>query len=85
MKNGNGDDLEWDAQGVVMGIVLFAVAAVVTGFCAKYLFDWATGNLVTENSSKEVLGGLVVGVVGLVGLYTMSQLLRVLYNRLVKK
>ena len=81
MKNGNGYRTEGNAQGVVAWIVLFAVAAVITGFCAKYLFDWATGNLVTDNSGAEVLGGLVVGVVGLIGLYTLIRLLWVLYER----
>jgi len=84
MSEGSGPSREGNARGVVMWIVLFAVAAVVTGFCAKYLFDWAAGNLVTENSGVEAVGGVVVGAVGLVGLYTMLQLLRVLYERVVK-
>ena len=67
-----------------MWIVLFAVATIITGVCAKYLFDWATGDLVTENSGAEVLGGLVVGVVGLTGLYTLLRLLQVLYDRWAK-
>ena len=81
MNEGNGHSREGDAQGVVMWIVVFAVAAVVTSFCAKYLFDWATGNLVTDNSGREVFGGLVVGVIGLTGLFILIRLLQVLYDR----
>lgn len=81
MNEGNGHSEEGRAQGVVAWIVVFAVAAVVTGFCAKYLYDWATGNLVTENSGREVFGGLVVGVVGLTGLFILFQLLSILYDR----
>ena len=84
MNEGNGPSSDGGAQGIVMWIVLFAVGAVITGFCAKYLFDWATGNLVTENSGREVFGGLVVGVVGLTGLFILIQLLRVLYDRWAK-
>ena len=76
MNEGNGHSEEGRAQGVVAWIVVFAVAAVVTGFCAKYLYDWATGNLVTENSGREV-----VGVVGLTGLFILFQLLRILCDR----
>jgi len=39
MNEGNGHSEEGRAQGVVAWIVVFAVAAVVTGFCAKYLYD----------------------------------------------
>ena len=84
MNEGNGHSREGDAQGIVIWIVVFTVSAVVTGVCAKYLFDWATGNLVTENSGKEVFGGLVVGVIGLTGLYILLRLLRVLYDHWAK-
>ena len=84
MKDENGHSPGGGAQGVVIWIVLFAVGAVITSFCAKYLVDWATGNLVTENSGEEVAGGLVVGVVGLTGLYTLIRLLQVLYDRWAK-
>ena len=84
MNEENGHSREGDAQGVVIWIVLFAVFTVLTGFCAKYLFDWAAGNLVTENSGREVFGGIVVGVIGLTGLYILFQLLRVLYDRWAK-
>ena len=84
MNEGNGHSPEGDAQGIVVWIVLFAVASVVIGFCVKYLIDWATGSLVTENSGKEVFGGMVVGVIGLTGLFVLFQLLRVLYERWAK-
>ena len=44
MQEENGHRWEGNAQGVVIWIVVFAVAAIVPGFCAKHLFDWATGN-----------------------------------------
>ena len=84
MNYGNGHDRQGDTQLIVAGIVVFVVAAVVTGVCAKYLYDWATGSLVTENSGEEVLGGIVVGVIGLTGLFTLARLLMFLYDRWAK-
>ena len=84
MNDRKGHSGEGNAQGVIAWFVVFAVAAVVTGFCAKYLYDWATGNLVTDNSGREVFGGLVIGVVGLTGLFILFQLLKILYDRWAK-
>ena len=81
MNDGKGHSEEGNAQGVVAWIVVFAVAGVVTGFCAKYLCDWAAGNLITDNSGIEVFGGLVVGTAGLTALYILLKLLRILYDR----
>jgi hypothetical protein len=85
MNEGNGPSPEGNAQGIAMWIILFAVFAVLTGFCAKYLYDWATGNLVTDNSGKEISGGMVVGVIGLTGLFVLLRLLGVLYEHWAKK
>ena len=78
MNDGKGRSEEGNAQGVVAWIVVFAVAGVVTGFCAKY---WAAGNLIPDDSGIEVSGGLVVGIAGLTALYILLQLLRILYDR----
>ena len=54
----NGHRREGNAQGVVKWIVVFTVAAIGTRVRAKYLFDWDTGNLITENNGEEVVGGV---------------------------
>ena len=84
MNDGRRHSEEGNAQGVVARIVVFAVAGVVTGFCAKYLYDWAAGNLITDNSGIEVFGGLVVGIAGLTALYILLQPPRILYDRWAK-
>ena len=79
-----GPDTGGNAQGIAVWIVLFAVGAAVTVSCALYLYSWAVGAFDTEGGGAEVVGGIVVGVIGLTGLYTLVRLLQVLYDWRVK-
>ena len=84
MSQGSGPNTDGNAEGIVIWIVLFAVMATLTVSCALYLYYWAVGDSGTEGGGAEVVGGIVVGVIGLTGLYIIVRLLQVLYERWVK-